>query len=113
MFGVLPDGVSEVDALREEIVGLQWSYANAKGESGYTGEECEFRVGELRPGTVIFVEDDSEGDIMFAHVDGVAYEEMWRVTNRYGDVFEVDEPSVDRLAPGASGRLPVVYPVLD
>jgi hypothetical protein len=34
MFGVLPDGVSEVDALREEIVGLQWSYANAKGESG-------------------------------------------------------------------------------
>ena len=216
MFGVLPDGVSEVDALREEIVGLQWSYASAKGESGndfygydartggeeqflalalpigtivdvrdecgldtrfvrvlgmleseggwlnvrdrgvmrsdeyvcekarnsprvvvrrpgevdaivdkyegepsfvcvngYTGEECEFRVCELQPGTVIFVEDDSEGDIMFAYVDGVAYEEMWRVTNRYGDVFEVDEPSVDRLAPGASGRLPVVYPVLD
>lgn len=216
MFGVLPDGVSEVEELREEIVGLQWSYANAKGESGnnfyaydartggeeqflvlalpigtivdvrdeigldtrfvrvlgmleseggwldvrergvmrsdeyvcekarnspravvrrpgevdaivdeyegessfvcvngYTGEECEFRVGELRPGTVIFVEDDREGDIMFAHVDGVAYEEMWRVTNRYGDVFEVDKPSVDGLAPGASGRLPVVYPVLD
>ena len=81
--------------------------------NGYTGEECEFRVGELQPGTVIFVEDDSEGDIMFAYVDGVAYEEMWRVTNRYGDVFEVDEPSVDRLVPGVSGRLPVVYPVLD
>ena len=216
MFGVLPDGVSEVEELREEIVGLQWSYANAKGESGnsfyaydartggeeqflalalpigtivdvrdecgldtrfvrvlgmlesgggwldtrdrgvmrsdeyvcekarnsprvvvrrpgevdaivdkyegepsfacvngYTGEECEFRVGESQPGTVIFVEDDSEGDIMFAYVDGVAYEEMWRVTNRYGDVFEVDEPSVDRLVPGVSGRLPVVYPVLD
>lgn len=216
MFGVLPDGVSEVEELREEIVGLQWSYANAKGEggnsfyaydartggeeqflalalpigtivdvrdecgldtrfvrvlgmlgsgggwldtrdrgvmrsdeyvcekarnsprvvvrrpgevdaivdkyegepsfacvNGYTGEECEFRVGELQPGTVIFVEDDSEGDIMFAYVDGVAYEEMWRVTNRYGDVFEVDEPSVDRLVPGVSGRLPVVYPVLD
>lgn len=54
----------------------------------------------------------SEGDIMFAYVDGVAYEEMWRVTNHYGDVFEVDEPSVDRLVPGVSGRLPVVYPVL-
>lgn len=81
--------------------------------NGYTGEECEFRVGELQPGTVIFVEDDREGDIMFAYVDGVAYEEMWRVTNHYGDVFEVDEPSVDRLAPVASGRLPVVYPVLD
>lgn len=217
MFGALSDVASEVDALRAEIAGLQWSYANAKGESdnsfygcdaragredeqflalalpigaivdvrekggldtrfvrvlgmlesedgwldvrergamrsdeyvcekarnsprvvvrrpgevdaivdkyegepsfvcvnGYTGEECEFHVCELQPGTVIFVEDDNEGDIMFAYVDGVAYEEMWRVTNRYGDVFEVDEPSVDRLAPGATGRLPVVYPVLD
>lgn len=32
MFGVLSDGVSDVAALREEVAGLQWSLARARGE---------------------------------------------------------------------------------
>ena len=45
MFGVLSDGVSEVDALREEIVGLQRSYASAKGESGNSFYAYDARTG--------------------------------------------------------------------
>ena len=66
MFGVLPDGVSEVDALREEIVGLQWSYASAKGESGNSFYGCDARTGgeeqflalALPIGTIVDMRDE-------------------------------------------------------
>ena len=218
MFGVLPDGVSEVDALREEIEGLQWSFARAyngdkcysfygedahTGESdvqflalalpvgslvdvenkrgdierfvrvhggiggkdcwmnvnsigylysdedvclfarrnervvvrrpglvdavapdegddepsfacvnGYTGQEASYRVSDLPVGTVIFLEYKDEGDILYAHVQGDSDSCEWRITDRFGEVFEAGAPSVDYLVSGASGRLPVVYPGL-
>lgn len=215
MFGVLPDGVSEVDALREEIEGLQWTFARAyngdkcysfygedahTGESdvqflalalpigslvdvtvspsftvrfvrvhggigsedcwmnvnsighlhsdedvclfarrngrvvvrrpglvdavapdegddeqsfacvnGYTGQETSYRVSDLPVGTVIFLEYKDEGDILYVHVQGDSDSCDWRITDRFGEVFDTGAPSVDDLLPGASGRLPVVY----
>ena len=218
MFGVLPDGVSEVEALREEIEGLQWTFARAyngdkcysfygedahTGESdvqflalalpvgslvdvmgsraftarfvrvrgevggkncwmnvnsigylysdedvclfarrgkrvvvrrpglvdalnqgegdgepsftcvnGYTGEETSYRVSNLPVGTVVFVEHKDEGDIMWARVNERGNGVEWLITDRFGEVFEAGAPSADDLMPGASGRLPVVYPGL-
>ena len=215
MFGVLPDGVSEVEALREKIEGLQWSLAYARGEAdncffgldahagerdvqflalalpigalvdvedengdvtrfvrvlgmladegwlevgeyddgmrddkyvcaaaragcgvvvrrpgladkdveaggaeksfagvdGYTGEESSYRVGDFPVGTVILVEDECEGGVVYARADG-GFHSWWRTIARLGDTCRCGAPSVDDLMPGASGRLPVVYPGL-
>lgn len=79
------------------------------GVDGYTGMERSYRVSDLRVGAVIFLEDENEGDIMWvrSRADGG---NAWEVTDRFGDVFPCNAPSVDDLMPGASGRLPVVYP---
>ena len=81
------------------------------GVDGYTGMERSYRVSDLRVGAVIFLEDENEGDIMWvrSRADGG---NAWEVTDRFGDVFPCNAPSVDDLVPGSSGRLPVVYPGL-
>lgn len=78
------------------------------GVDGYTGMERSYRVSDLRVGAVIFLEDDTEGDIMWvrSRADGG---NAWEVTDHFGDVFPCNAPSVDDLMPGSSGRLPVVY----
>lgn len=211
MFGVLPDGVSEVAALREEIAGLQWSLARARGEgdnyfhgveahtgmynvpflalslpigslvdvtgecgrvirfvrvygmfadegwlevgaddgvrsdkyvcavarmgkhvvvrrpglvdkdveggveepsfacvNGYTGEETSYRVSDLPVGTIILVEDENMGDVVYARSDAVD-EGWWRAVVCLGDECRCGAPSADDFTPGESGRLPVVY----
>ena len=212
MLGVLPDGVSEVDALREEIEGLQWSLAYVRGEAdncffgvdahtgerdvqflalalptgalvdvedengdvtrfvrvhgmladegwlevgeydggmrddkyvcsmaragggvvvrrpgladkdidvsgveasfacvdGYTGQETSYRVSGLLVGTVILVEDEGKGDVVYARADGGPCK-WWRTIVRLGDTWRCDAPSADDLVAGASGRPPVVY----
>lgn len=214
MFGVPSDGVSDVAALREEVAGLQWSLARARGEgdnyfhgvdahtgmynvpflalslpigalvdvtdecgrvtrfvrvygmfadegwlevgaddgirsdqyvctvasmgrrvvvrrpglvdkgvdggeeepsfacvNGYTGEETSYHVSDLPVGTVILMEDENVGDVVFARSDTVD-EGWWRTVVCLGDECRCGAPSVDDLMPGASGRLPVVYPGL-
>lgn len=81
------------------------------GVSGYTGEESSYRVSGLRVGTVVFVEDEKEGDIMWVRSRDDD-SKSWEVTDRFGDVFPCNAPLADDLVPGASGRLPVVYPGL-
>ena len=81
------------------------------GVDGYTGMERSYRVSDLRVGAVIFLEDDTEGDIMWVRSRDVGGN-AWEVTDRFGDVLPCVAPSVDDLVPGASGRLPVVYPGL-
>ena len=214
MLGVLPEGVSEVAALREEVAGLQWSLARARGEgenyfygmdahsgrysvpflaislpigslvdvtgedgrmtrfvrvhgmladeawlevgaddgirsdshvcavardgervvvrrpglvdkdvevgvdeqsfacvNGYTGEGSSFHVSDLPVGTVILVEDDDEGDVVYARSDVITFG-WWRTIVLLGDACRCGAPSADDLVPGSSGRLPVVYPGL-
>lgn len=81
------------------------------GVDGYTGAGCSYRVSDLRVGAVVFVEDEKEGDIMWVR-SRAGGDNPWEVTDRFGDVFPCNAPSVDDLMPGSSGRLPVVYPGL-
>ena len=76
--------------------------------NGYTGEETSYRVSDLPVGTVILVEDENVGDVVFAR-SGAVDEGWWRTVICLGDECRCGAPSVDDLMPGASGRLPVVY----
>lgn len=208
MFGVLSDVASEVDALRAEIAGLQWSLARARGEgdnyfhgvdahtgmynvpflalslpigslvdvtgedgrvtrfvrvygmfadkgwlevgaddgirsdkyvctvahdgervvvrrpglvdkgvddgeeepsfacvNGYTGEETSYRVSDLPVGTVVLVEDENVGDVVYARSD-VVDEGWWRTVVCLGDESRCGAPSVDDLMPGGEWSSP-------
>ena len=76
--------------------------------NGYTGEEASYRVSDLPVGTVILVEDENVGDVVFARSVAVN-DGWWRVVVQLGDECRCGAPSVDDLVPGSSGRLPVVY----
>lgn len=76
--------------------------------NGYTGEESSYRVSDLPVGTVILMEDENVGDVVFARSDTVD-EGWWRTVICLGDECRCGAPSVDDLVPGSSGRLPVVY----
>lgn len=77
--------------------------------NGYTGEGTSYRVGDLPVGTVILMEDENVGDVVYARSD-VVDEGWWRTVVCLGDECRCGAPSVDDLMSGASGRLPVVYP---
>lgn len=79
------------------------------GVNGYTGEEASYRVSDLPVGTVILMEDENVGDVVFARSAAVN-DGWWRVVVQLGDECRCGAPSVDDLVPGSSGRLPVVYP---
>ena len=92
MLGVLPDGVSEVDALREEIEGLQWSLAYVRGEA----DNCflawtltranvmsSFLALALPTGALVDVEDENGDVTRFVRVHGMLADEGWLEVGEY------------------------------
>ena len=117
--GIRSDGyVCDVARMGECVTvrrpGLADKQVEGEGElsfacvNGYTGQECSYRVSDLPVGTVILVEDEDVGDVVFARL-GAVDEGWWRTVVCLGDECRCGAPSVDDLVPGASGRLPVVY----
>lgn len=120
--GIRSDGyVCEAARMGKHVVvrrpGLADKRVEGEGElsfacvNGYTGQETSYRVSDLPVGTVILVEDENVGDVVFACL-GAVDEGWWRTVVCLGDECRCGAPSVDDLVPGASGRLPVVYPGL-
>lgn len=102
MFGVLPDGVSEVEALREEIEGLQWTFARAYngdkcysfyGEDAHTGEsDVQFLALALPVGSLVDVMGSRAFTARFVRVRGeVGGKNCWMNVNSIGYLYSDED----------------------
>lgn len=97
MFGVLPDDVSEVAALREQVADLEVSLANARGEDGNwfygtdarTGDgDVQFLALSLPVGSIVDVTGKRSFTARFVRVNGeIGGKECWMDVSGVGNLY--------------------------